>query len=264
MIKSLELLFHLYYYSIPVILNAPHAVNFYSRTLNKSRFVQTPNNLSHHAFVTTYFSPISRSKLPRNICVNSWLVLLICSSPLIFSSTRSRFRLHLSFKNPSRRLRLRLEACRSKPNSIRSMASQQYMDKMQLRQNYRNLWHTDLMGTIQADFPCKNEHQNPIPNPSSFFLIWLCYDLLDQVMIVIMLFFLSLCRLLLGALVVSVLPSLRSFSLLWLLELRSLDLNFVDVTCVILGLELDCFKFVLQFFFNFMLVWLWCLMDDLR
>ena len=25
---------------------------------------------------------------------------------------------------------------------------------MQLRQNYRNFWHTDLMGTIQADTPC--------------------------------------------------------------------------------------------------------------
>ena len=33
-------------------------------------------------------------------------------------------------------------------------ASQEYMDKMQLRQNYRNFWHTDLMGTIQADTPC--------------------------------------------------------------------------------------------------------------
>ncbi|KAE8727303.1 Proteasome subunit alpha type 5-1 family protein [Hibiscus syriacus] len=33
------------------------------------------------------------------------------------------------------------------------MASQEYMDKMQLRQNYRNLWHTDLMGTIQQDAP---------------------------------------------------------------------------------------------------------------
>ncbi|GMP96331.1 hypothetical protein CsSME_00045020 [Camellia sinensis var. sinensis] len=34
-----------------------------------------------------------------------------------------------------------------------SMASQEHLDKMQLRQNYRNLWHTDLMGTIQADTP---------------------------------------------------------------------------------------------------------------
>ncbi|KAK6935412.1 hypothetical protein RJ641_035567 [Dillenia turbinata] len=33
------------------------------------------------------------------------------------------------------------------------MASQQHLDKMQARQNYRNLWHTDLMGTIQADTP---------------------------------------------------------------------------------------------------------------
>ncbi|URD86658.1 PLAC8 family, partial [Musa troglodytarum] len=34
-----------------------------------------------------------------------------------------------------------------------AMASQEYLDKMQLRQSYRNLWHTDLMSTIQADFP---------------------------------------------------------------------------------------------------------------
>jgi hypothetical protein len=30
------------------------------------------------------------------------------------------------------------------------------MEKMQLRQNYRNLWHSDLLGTIQADTPCKD------------------------------------------------------------------------------------------------------------
>lgn len=29
----------------------------------------------------------------------------------------------------------------------------QEMEKMQLRQNYRNLWHSDLLGTIQADTP---------------------------------------------------------------------------------------------------------------
>ncbi|MQL89330.1 hypothetical protein Taro_021903, partial [Colocasia esculenta] len=34
-----------------------------------------------------------------------------------------------------------------------AMSSQEYMDKMQLRQNYRNLWHTDLMRTVVADFP---------------------------------------------------------------------------------------------------------------
>ncbi|XP_022773196.1 uncharacterized protein LOC111315605 [Durio zibethinus] len=33
------------------------------------------------------------------------------------------------------------------------MASQEYLDKMKLRQNYRNLWHTDLMRTIQHDPP---------------------------------------------------------------------------------------------------------------
>ncbi|EYU23456.1 hypothetical protein ABFS83_01G070000 [Erythranthe nasuta] len=33
------------------------------------------------------------------------------------------------------------------------MASQQHLDKMQLRQNYRNVWHTDLTHTIQNDPP---------------------------------------------------------------------------------------------------------------
>jgi hypothetical protein len=34
-------------------------------------------------------------------------------------------------------------------------SSQANMEKMQLRQNYRNLWHTDLTNAIQADFPCE-------------------------------------------------------------------------------------------------------------
>ncbi|WVZ23202.1 hypothetical protein V8G54_001746 [Vigna mungo] len=33
------------------------------------------------------------------------------------------------------------------------MASQEHIEKMQARQNFRNLWHTDLMRTIQADTP---------------------------------------------------------------------------------------------------------------
>ncbi|GFP88911.1 hypothetical protein PHJA_001034800 [Phtheirospermum japonicum] len=33
------------------------------------------------------------------------------------------------------------------------MGSQMHLDKMQERQNYRNLWHTDLMRTIQQDPP---------------------------------------------------------------------------------------------------------------
>ncbi|BBH03386.1 PLAC8 family protein [Prunus dulcis] len=39
-----------------------------------------------------------------------------------------------------------------------AMPSQEYMDKMQGRQNYRNLWHSDLMSTIQADTPLRHVH----------------------------------------------------------------------------------------------------------
>ena len=30
------------------------------------------------------------------------------------------------------------------------------VEKMQVRQGYRNLWHTDLISTIRADTPCMN------------------------------------------------------------------------------------------------------------
>ncbi|KAL2902748.1 Glycine-rich protein A3 [Bienertia sinuspersici] len=33
------------------------------------------------------------------------------------------------------------------------MVSQDYLQKMEVRQNYRNFWHTDLLRTIQADTP---------------------------------------------------------------------------------------------------------------
>lgn len=33
--------------------------------------------------------------------------------------------------------------------------SQVKVEKMKLRQDYRNLWHSDLMGTVTADTPCK-------------------------------------------------------------------------------------------------------------
>ncbi|XP_077248137.1 uncharacterized protein LOC143887827 [Tasmannia lanceolata] len=33
------------------------------------------------------------------------------------------------------------------------MGSQDHLNKMQLRQSYRNVWHTDLMSSIAADFP---------------------------------------------------------------------------------------------------------------
>ena len=36
------------------------------------------------------------------------------------------------------------------------MASQESIEKMLSRQNYRNLWHTDLLRSIQADTPCKD------------------------------------------------------------------------------------------------------------
>lgn len=35
------------------------------------------------------------------------------------------------------------------------MGMQQQVEKMQLRQGFQNLWHTDLMGTVTADTPCK-------------------------------------------------------------------------------------------------------------
>jgi hypothetical protein len=35
-------------------------------------------------------------------------------------------------------------------------ASQAYLDKAQLRQSYRNVWHTDLTNAITADFTCEH------------------------------------------------------------------------------------------------------------
>lgn len=43
-------------------------------------------------------------------------------------------------------------------------ASQAYMDKAQLRQSYRNVWHTDLTSAIQADFPCVYPIPDKLPN----------------------------------------------------------------------------------------------------
>ncbi|KAJ0051548.1 hypothetical protein Pint_02171 [Pistacia integerrima] len=33
------------------------------------------------------------------------------------------------------------------------MASDAAMEKMQLRQSYQNMWHTDLLGSIKKDTP---------------------------------------------------------------------------------------------------------------
>ncbi|KAG0475901.1 hypothetical protein HPP92_012742 [Vanilla planifolia] len=38
------------------------------------------------------------------------------------------------------------------------MATQEYMDKMQLRQNYRNLWHSDLMRCSYGKTSKKDNH----------------------------------------------------------------------------------------------------------
>jgi hypothetical protein len=32
--------------------------------------------------------------------------------------------------------------------------SEALMEKMQLRQSYRNVWHTDLTNAVTADLPC--------------------------------------------------------------------------------------------------------------
>lgn len=40
--------------------------------------------------------------------------------------------------------------------SVTTMAMKAQLEKMSERQNYRNLWHTDLMHSISADCPCKN------------------------------------------------------------------------------------------------------------
>ena len=32
--------------------------------------------------------------------------------------------------------------------------TQAMLEKMELRQSYRNVWHTDMTNAIQADFPC--------------------------------------------------------------------------------------------------------------
>lgn len=47
------------------------------------------------------------------------------------------------------------------------MVSQAHLDKMTVRQNYRNLWHTDLMSTMTADPACK---------PSKPFFVYWCVN----------------------------------------------------------------------------------------
>ncbi|KAF3796716.1 hypothetical protein EJ110_NYTH00955 [Nymphaea thermarum] len=49
------------------------------------------------------------------------------------------------------------------------MASQEYVDKMEARKNYVNLWHSDLISTMQVDLPCT--YFNRYYNGSGFPLI---------------------------------------------------------------------------------------------
>ncbi|KAI4332342.1 hypothetical protein L6164_017260 [Bauhinia variegata] len=53
------------------------------------------------------------------------------------------------------------------------MASQEYLGKMQVRQNYGNLWHTDLMSTIQADTPLHRVYHT---FPANELFMMTCHD----------------------------------------------------------------------------------------
>lgn len=87
-------------------------------------------------------------------------------------------------------------------------ASQAHLDKMQQRQNYRNLWHTDLTRTIQNDPPC-TYYYCPITfqAQNDRFYGLNCFLLLLHgfgcLLFYTSFFFLVLCRLLLVSLVVS-------------------------------------------------------------
>uniref|UniRef100_A0A166D4Y5 Rhodopsin n=1 Tax=Daucus carota subsp. sativus TaxID=79200 RepID=A0A166D4Y5_DAUCS len=53
------------------------------------------------------------------------------------------------------------------------MSSQASLDKMQLRQNYRNLWHSDLVSTIRTDTPCLRDRapNSPLSGPCVSYLL---------------------------------------------------------------------------------------------
>lgn len=46
------------------------------------------------------------------------------------------------------------------------MAQFTHAEKMQLRQQYQNLWHTDLLSTMKADCPCLFNFQYSCQNSS--------------------------------------------------------------------------------------------------
>lgn len=96
------------------------------------------------------------------------------------------------------------------------MASQVYLEKMQVRQNYRNVWHTDLIRTFQTDAPCI------VSSLLSYLYEYVC------IIVFVCLFvclenwssgFRCLCRLLLGLFLVSAAWSVHWCYCFWSLDL---------------------------------------------
>jgi len=52
--------------------------------------------------------------------------------------------------------------------------SQAMLEKMELRQSYRNVWHTDLTNAVAADLPCANLFSFPFLHsaPSTILGSW--------------------------------------------------------------------------------------------
>lgn len=67
--------------------------------------------------------------------------------------------------------------------------SQDKLAKMKLRQDYRNLWHSDLMGTVTADTPCKSHSLFDISN-------FIVCSIGELILVFLVCLFYSFCRLL--------------------------------------------------------------------
>jgi len=85
--------------------------------------------------------------------------------------------------------------------------SQAMLEKMELRQSYRNVWHTDLTNAVAADLPCAYPTSLRTSSPFSFgrLAFWLWLWLWSRVIEELMRDFLPLllCRVLPVAVVVS-------------------------------------------------------------
>ncbi|KAG5123116.1 hypothetical protein JHK82_029853 [Glycine max] len=113
------------------------------------------------------------------------------------------------------------------------MASQQHIEKMQLRQNFRNLWHSDLFSTIQADTPLHRVYHICSAN-EPFTMI--CQDTLVV---------LVTCPAVVGVEKVNVLNSALVWRLSAVLEIQSPQLDFCYKMNLIFKLR-NAFMFVLQ------------------